>query len=240
MAVGPAPALSAARWLLFAALAGCRTGPAPAPAAPAEPAEPAADETVQPWPAGQAELAAALAEIEAGELDAGLQALDALLAAAPDPAIALEARRWRGHVLKELGDPEAALREYRAALALDPHDPWLHYACGTAASEIGELEAACADFARAIELDPGHFKALQWLGEVHILLGDERAAVDDLVRAAAAIEAASDAALAYARTDRRSALLRTLALHVQALDALGEHEEAARVRERQAAVFAGN
>jgi tetratricopeptide (TPR) repeat protein len=225
-------AMSAARWLVLAALAGCRAAPAPA-----EPRSESA--AVLPQRAGESELAAARARIDAGELDAGLQALDALLARAPDPAIALEARRWRGHVLKELGDPEAALREYRAALALAPRDPWLHYACGTAASEIGDLEAACADFARAVELDPGHFKALQWLGEIHILLGDERAALDDLVRAAAAIEAASDAALANARTDRRAALLRTLALHVQALDALGEHEEAARVRERQAALFAG-
>ncbi len=48
--------------------------------------------------------------------------LDEVLAITPNAANALE---WRGVALENLGDPQRALADYKAALAVNPKDEWI-------------------------------------------------------------------------------------------------------------------
>ncbi len=63
-------------------------------------------------------------------------------------------RVQRGHALKELGQFDAAIAEYRAAAEADPGaaDPWLHL--GHLNHLRGDQEAATEDYRRALLADP--------------------------------------------------------------------------------------
>jgi serine/threonine-protein kinase len=102
-----------------------RPAPAPArptkPAKPAEPPAPAPARTPAPVPATPPVYAAALAEAvaltEARKLDAAEKKLQALAAEHPDGA---DIRRELGDLYLARNWPEPTLKNYRAALALDP------------------------------------------------------------------------------------------------------------------------
>lgn len=186
----------------------------------------------------EVELERGIALVEQGELEAGIEVLRAMLSAAPgDRELVPRAQCWIGHALTRAGDPEGALRECRLALELTPADPWLHYACGVAWYEMGELERALESFTHGVEFGPRHIKSLQWRARVLLDVGDDRSAVEDLTRALELIESADDSTLASWGGDRRSLLMKTLNLRLQAFDALGMHEAAGRDRTRLAAVL---
>jgi tetratricopeptide (TPR) repeat protein len=84
---------------------------------------------------------------------------------------------------------------------------------------MGELERAREAFTRGIENDPEHIKCLQWRAEVLRDLDDDAAAVEDFRRALECIEAADESTLASWGENRRSLLLNTLNLRMQAYDA---------------------
>src|SRR5262245_53497756 len=211
--------VSFARWsgLAFLTLA-CRTGT-----------------SVEPDAQARAELERGIALVERGELEAGIEALRTALEAAPgDPRLVVQARSWIGTASMRAGDPEGSLRECQRALELAPADPWLHYACGVAWYTLGELERARDAFSHGLEHDSRHIKSLQWRGLVLRDLDDDQGAIVDLTRALECIEAADESALSSWGGDRRSLLLKTLNLRLQAYDDLGLHDEARRDRERYA------
>ena len=210
-------------WLVLA-LVGCRT---------------AATSDANEHAAARTQLEHGIEQVERGDLAAGVESLRAALRVAPDDAeLALRAHSWIGTALTRAGDPEGALRECELALALAPDDPWLHYACGVASYMLGELAAARASFTRGLECDPRHIKCLQWRALVLRDLDDDRAAIDDLTRALECIESADEATLKSWHGDRRSLLLKTLNLRLQAFDDLGMHEAAGLDRARYEQVFA--
>ena len=221
------------RWFALALLVfGCRSGTT----IPHRPGA-GADEHAR----AQLELERGIQLVEQGELEAGIEVLRAVLDAAPDDSeLVPRARCWIGHALTRAGDPGGALRECQLALELAPADPWLHYACGVAWYKMGELERAQESFTRGVECDPRHLKSLQWRARVLVDVGDDRSAVEDLTRALELIDDTDDATLASWGGDRRTLLMRTLDLRLQAFDALGMHEAAGLDRARLATLLEGS
>ncbi|HVW07982.1 MAG TPA: tetratricopeptide repeat protein [Bryobacteraceae bacterium] len=56
---------------------------------------------------------------------------------------------------------EAAIREYRAALAIEPAEPQVHTNPGTAEMELGRYDEALKEFQAAVSVVPGYSDA--WL-----------------------------------------------------------------------------
>jgi len=82
-------------------------------------------------------------------------ACEAQVARAADRAAAAAAEhRQRGLGHLEQGRLDAALAEFRQALALDPRDAVSSDRIGVVLAESGQVEAAAAEFERAIGLDP--------------------------------------------------------------------------------------
>lgn len=186
------------------------------------------------------ELERGIQLVEHGDLAAGSEVLRAVLNAAPDdPELVVRAHSWLGTAAIRDGDPEGSLRECLLALELAPGDAWLYYACGVAWYTMGELDHALEAFTHGIERDPRHIKSLQWRALVLRDLDDDRAAVADLTRALECIEAADEATLTSWGGDRRTLLMKTLNLRLQAYDDLGLHDAAMRDRARYQELFNG-
>ena len=83
-------------------------------------------------------------------------------------------------------------------------------------------------FGQAIAIDASHAKALQWRGEVRVLLGRLDAAVLDLTRALELLDTVEIEDLPEGRDAMR---IRVLFQRAGALDALGRHDEARADRE---------
>lgn len=66
--------------------------------------------------------------------------------------------------LMTAGDLEAAVAEWKKALAMEPDDTSALNNLGAAYSEMGRMEEALAQFRRAIELDPDGYKTYNNLG----------------------------------------------------------------------------
>ena len=109
------------------------------------------------------------------------------LAADPDY---LPAQCLIGHLLRERGDFEGALRVYQKVLAGNPSDAWTHARIGTVKLRLGRPEEVAAHVDAALRLSPsetallsyGHFQA----GVAEYYLGREDAAYERMRRAAAA------------------------------------------------------
>jgi len=76
-----------------------------------------------------------------------------------------------GFVLKELGQPEAALEACGKALALAPDNPIVHCNLGGLALDGGDPQGALAHFRKALALDPVNVPALSGLSGVLGRLG---------------------------------------------------------------------
>lgn len=130
---------------------------------------------------------------------------------------------------KELSDRqefEAALREIRRALELDPANAWAHYHLGWMLSETEGCERALPDYSRAIELcerdaplDPLRWKAHLNRGYCELQLGRHEQARADLTQV---IEHAA----------RRDWVLEALDWRAQSEFALGLESEGRRDQER--------
>ena len=160
-----------------------------------------------------AALAAGLAnaEREAGDAGAAIATCRAALARNPGNAVLLAALGWallaaeqneaviaalkgaaggeisflRGAAHKALGDFEAAVEEFREAVAAAPGHAAAHLDLGNSLAALGRLEAAKAALARAVALAPGRAEAQASLGAVLLLAGEEEAAEQALRRALA-------------------------------------------------------
>jgi len=198
MQLGFAPLLLA----LFAVPAGCA-------------ASPRGDD-----PVAQSErIDAAIVDVEAGRVEAGVNALEAALAAGGlIPGDRARAHAFAGHGRTLLGDPEGALAHFELGRSDAPNDAWLCYASGVALQTLGRTDEARAAFTDALARDPRHLKSLQWRAEVALEVGENAAAVADLARVLGVLDEASPAALAEWGGDPLA--LRTWTLRRQAL-ALG-------------------
>jgi tetratricopeptide (TPR) repeat protein len=79
---------------------------------------------------------------------------------------------------------EAAIRHYRAAIALDPHLPGLDLDLGLAYFKLNRFADAATALERAVTADPGGFQAHTLLGMSYYGCGKYREAAAQLARAA--------------------------------------------------------
>ncbi len=106
----------------------------------------------------------ATAALDSGELDA------------EDRAVTL---KLRGAARHALGDPQGALADYSAAVALFPHYAEAYVNRAAAWFDLGEKTAALADLDRAIELKPDAEAAYFNRARVREAMGDAPGAVRD-------------------------------------------------------------
>ncbi|HEX6884364.1 MAG TPA: tetratricopeptide repeat protein [Planctomycetota bacterium] len=118
------------------------------------------------------------------ELDAGnARAAEALLVRAKQVHASKWVRYHMGRAKLALGNPEAAAREFAAALELDPSLVDAHYNLGQVLFHLGRRDEARAAFARTLALDEGHAGAHNGLGALALEAGDLPAAERHFARA---------------------------------------------------------
>ena len=164
------------------------------------------------------QIRVANALLDAGEYDLALKTLDALQ---PGDRGSPEAAFWRARTYEKLatgsylrlyqadpdsyrlheltGDLEAAknndakaIEEYRAAIALKPASPNLHYSLGHLLWKNLKVPEARAEFEAELALSPRHAGALDDLGDTYLLEHQPNQALGYLNRALAADPSNSD------------------------------------------------
>jgi len=115
---------------------------------------------------------ASLYELQ-GRFDEAATRYGELLAVTPDDVGLLVAR---GAALARAGRTDAAERDYRAALALDPELPEVHYDLALIALARDDDAAAEANLRRAVALDPEFSAAHLELSRLYHRRGDDRSA----------------------------------------------------------------
>jgi tetratricopeptide (TPR) repeat protein len=96
-------------------------------------------------------------------------------------------REIAGGQLEMKGDFAGALREYRAAAALDQRRPGVHYLIGNVLWKMRELDSASEELKTELAASPFHGMANLRLGEVLLALSEEGPALPYLERAASAM-----------------------------------------------------
>ena len=91
----------------------------------------------------------------------------------------------RGFAYDQLGMPDRAIREYGAAVRVDPDFAVAYNNRGYAYNDIGLYSQAIADFSEAILLKPDYADAFNNRGIARAQLGDLPAAVEDYTKAIA-------------------------------------------------------
>jgi tetratricopeptide (TPR) repeat protein len=99
----------------------------------------------------------------------------------------------RANLYAQRAEHGLALRDYAAAMALDPRNPLAPYNRGNLYFDAKRYGLAIADYTRAIELDPQFALAFLNRGLAHQRLGDNVTAAKDYERALA-IDPKSDVA----------------------------------------------
>jgi protein O-GlcNAc transferase len=119
----------------------------------------------------------AMALANAGRKEEGLKELDALRAALPRYALA---HFGAGHVRAELGQTEAAERDFRQAVRLDPALFRAHFELGRLRERQGDDAGALAAYRAALERNPGLTAARYRLAALLRKAGDHAAADAEL------------------------------------------------------------
>lgn len=156
---------------------------APTPSQPSSPVGPAPS-----GPDPKRTLREAFALHRAGQLQQARPLYERILADDPDNFGALN---LLGTLLRQLGDPDAALRHIDRALAIDARLAGSHNNRGNALHDLKRHEEARAAFERALELDPA-------LPEAHNGLGNALRALKRPAEALAAYERAEQLRPDYA------------------------------------------
>jgi tetratricopeptide (TPR) repeat protein len=94
-----------------------------------------------------------LALARQGRFAPALQALERLLAQAPDRADALA---LQAALLTETGAPDRAIPVFERALAMNPSDAAAHSNFGNALARLGRAADAAASYGRALAINPNH------------------------------------------------------------------------------------
>ena len=105
--------------------------------------------------------------------------LRALAMASPDPIILND----RGLAYALLGQPDAAIADYTAALRLRPTDAVIRYNRGSAHALRGDTLRAELDFDAAIRLNPGYIPAYRSRAQLYARIGNPARAAADRARA---------------------------------------------------------
>ena len=115
-------------------------------------------------------------------LGAMLAALTCLPAAAIDPGTGPTLDEARVHVENE--NWPMAVRELKRVVADAPEDPDALNLLAYALRHTGDSENARGFYLKALSIDPDHLGANEYLGELHVALGEREAAEARLVRIA--------------------------------------------------------
>ena len=153
----------------------------------------------------------------------GLERMDRELGAGTQTLHRSVLRYNRAQLLARVGQVSEAIREYDAAVALDPHHSEYHFERAALHRRQGHADLALADYDAAIRLSPPYPEAHYNRGDLLLELGEYERAVADLDRV---LEL--DPAFPDALVNRAGALLE-----------LGDREAAARDIEAGLALDAG-
>src|SRR5262245_22604223 len=123
----------------------------------------AAEKLLRPWQERNPdnfwlthELGIVLTEMKPPRPEEGARFLTAARALRTDsPGVYLNL----GKALLEKGDREGAIREYQAALRLDPNYATAHNNLGVALRDRGDREGAIREYQAALRIDPNHTDA---------------------------------------------------------------------------------
>ncbi len=114
----------------------------------------------------------------------------------PDSARAIASRAL---IFEELGDPDAALTDYRVAAGLDPNYDLTLIDLARMCADRGKLDDAEGYLARAMAIDPENAFALEEQGRLLIKRGRESKSRGDVARAARLFEESEAASSAAAK-----------------------------------------
>jgi tetratricopeptide (TPR) repeat protein len=173
---------------------------------------PCADEILTSRTSAELRIRVASALLEAGHSDAALKALEGLPAT---DRVSAEAAYWRARCYERLatttylrlyqadpdsyrlhqlmgdleaakGDDAKAIEEYRAAIALKPSSPNLHYSLGHLLWKDLKVPEARVEFEAELAMNPRHAGALHDFGNTYLLERRPNMALPYLARALAA------------------------------------------------------
>ena len=106
-----------------------------------------------------------LRALQAGELAVGKERLEQALAAAPEAAFAAEAHNWLGLAHWQLGEPTAAVKNFDAAMQLNPAAFEPVYNQGSLKLELGDVSTGISLLRRAADLEAKDTRALLRIGD---------------------------------------------------------------------------
>lgn len=86
----------------------------------------------------------------------------------------------RGLKSAQLGQPDAAARDFEEAAWLDPYNPTIQFNLGTAYLSMGFFEQAVVNLDRAIEMQPENSDALGNRAVARTALGQDELAEQDI------------------------------------------------------------
>ena len=167
----------------FAAFSDMTWGPANALNGPLLTAEDFAVSGATPYsaPAADAALSADAAPQAAAPQAAAPQARPSPVTAPINARVAALIASGQEAVLK--GDLDRAVRDFSAAIRIDPKYPDTYLERGQTLFKFGETERAIADYSAALARDPRHGGALRARGMAHLYLGKTDLALADLSKA---------------------------------------------------------
>jgi tetratricopeptide (TPR) repeat protein len=94
-----------------------------------------------------------------------------------------DAMRDRGERFLQVNQPTMALKEFLAALELNPNDPYLHYDLAYAYDQKGILDKAEFHLKKAIRLKPDYSDAYNYLGVLYFRKGEVDLAIEQYNKA---------------------------------------------------------
>lgn len=113
-------------------------------------------------------------------IDNARKALDHAAFFGPDSKVLFDSVSLNisGDTLYQKGDIDAAIKEFKAALLLDPSNVNVHNSLGVCYGVLGDYEKALEEFKEAIRLDPEEAMALYNAGLVNMLTGNSDKALE--------------------------------------------------------------
>ena len=146
-------------------------------------------------PSDEDQLLDALLAYDRGDFDAAIAGLSPLVAKKPQSLAEL---RWRARAFAGRGDVDAALIDYRVAVAINPDDVYSYFDLGELLGRVGKFDEAETYLRRALEIEPGRFEVREALADNALAQGR--------VQFAAGARAAAQASFAAAEREARQAL----------------------------------